>query len=53
MIYLVASLNPAKTRLFAAPQDLFPQINLLLNLQQSDLPNAFFILFMHFHFIFA
>ena len=48
MIYLVPSLNLAKTELFAAPQDLFPQINLLLNsvynLQQTEVSNASFTL---------
>ena len=57
MIYLVLSLNPARTGLFVAPQDLFPQINLLLNsvynLQQSDASDASSTLFKHFHFIFA
>ena len=57
MIYLVPSLNLAKTELFAAPQDLFPQINLLLNsvynLQQTEVSNASFTLFKHFHFIFT
>ena len=37
LIYFTPSLNPAKTGLFAAPQYLFTQINLLLKVQSCKL----------------